>query len=181
MKATNRPGIEQVFWIYEKLFNDLDRIAEHLNNATGEEERCFDALIPAYDTMRSKLSKYYSGTGKPDAYGDAMILDPHLKLHLTTNMDWSGGQMGEYSGDGYSRACRQRFIEQYQESEIQPEPSSSCPRKCPSTAVITDDDDFEQMLSLLPRDSISNKYDIYINASRSNEKGDILQIICILD
>ena len=176
MEAMNRPGIEKVFWIYEKLFNDVDRIAQHLNNETGEEKRCLDALIPAYDAMHSKLSKYYSGTEKPDVYRDAMILDPHLKLHLTTNMDWSGCQVGEYCGDGYSRACWQRFIAQYQESEIQPEPNSSCPRKCPLMAVITDDDDFEQMLSLLPRDFISNKYNIYINAPRSNEKGDILQI-----
>jgi len=176
MEATNRPGIEKVFWIYEKLFNDLDRLAEQLDDATGEEERCLDDLISAYDAMRSKLSKYYSGTGKPGVYGDAMILDPCLKLHLTKSPEWSGGQTGEYSGQGYSRACRRRFIEDYQKSEIEPEPTVSHVRKRPSASITADEDDFEQMLSSLPRDSISNEYDIYINAPRSNEKGDILQI-----
>ena len=38
MEATNRPEIEKVFSMYEKLFNDLDRLAEQLDDATGEEE-----------------------------------------------------------------------------------------------------------------------------------------------
>ena len=105
IEATNHPGIEKIFWIYEKLFNDLNRLAEQLNNATGKKEKCLEDLISANDIMWSKLSKYYSGTGKPDVYGDAMILDPCLKLHLTKHLEWSGGQTGEYSGQGYWRAC----------------------------------------------------------------------------
>jgi len=37
---------------------------------------------------------------------DGMILDPRLKLYLTKQPQWSGGNEGEYSKAGYSKIIR---------------------------------------------------------------------------
>ena len=63
------------------------------------------------EIMRKKLTKYYDEIVIPSVYDDGMILDPRLKLYLTIRSEWSGGQTGEYSGPGYSAACRQRYLE----------------------------------------------------------------------
>jgi len=38
-------------------------------------------------TMRTKLTKYYTETFKSSVYDDEMILDPRLKLYLTTQSE----------------------------------------------------------------------------------------------
>ena len=174
MEATTRPGIEKVFWIYETLFNELDRIVETMDKAVGEEAGWIEELEPAFGAMRAKLTKYYTGTSKPFVYGDGMILDPRLKLHLTKRPEWSGGQEGEFSGEAYSAACRKRYVENYQKST---HPSHNLPtilKKHANTSM--DDDDFEQMLISLPSDSQVNQYDAYINAPRIKERGNVLDI-----
>jgi len=173
MEATKRPGIEKVFWIYETLFNELDRLAELIDRSDGEEGDWIEELHPAFLAMRAKLTKYYTGTSKPSVYGDGMILDPRLKLYLTTQPEWSGGQDGPYSGAGYSAACRNRYLQQYEN----PEPHSqftTASRKRPHSAM--EDDDFEQMVNSLPLDMNINEYDAYIKAPRILQKGNVLDI-----
>jgi len=173
MEGTKRPGIEKVFWIYETLFNELDRLAEVMDQADTKEAEWIKELQPAFGAMRAKLTKYYTGTSKPSVYGDGMILDPRLKLYLTTQPQWSGGQDGEYSGAGYSAACRNRYLEKYEKVTPQSQPPTSS-RKRPHSSI--DDDDFEQMVNSLPFDANINEYDAYINSPRIVEKGNVLDI-----
>ena len=173
MEAMKRPGIEKVFWIYETLFNELDRLAELIDRSNGEEGDWVEELHPAFTAMRAKLTKYYTGTSKPSVYGDGMILDPRLKLYLTTQPEWSGGQDGPYSGAGYSAACRNRYIQQYEKSESHSQ-FTTASRKRPHSAM--EDDDFEQMVNSLPLDMNINEYDAYIKAPRILQKGNGLDI-----
>jgi hypothetical protein len=173
MEATKRPGIEKVFWIYETLFNELDRLAEVMDQSEEEEAKWIKELRPAFVAMRAKLTKYYIGTSKPSVYGDGMILDPRLKLYLMTQSEWSSGYDGEYSGAGYSAACRNRYLEQYK--KIAPQCHfTTTSRKRPHGMI--DDDDFEQMVGSLPFDMNANEYDAYINSLRIIEKGNVLDI-----
>ena len=168
MEGTKRPGIEKVFWIYETLFNELDRLEDVMEESNGRDAEWIKELQPAFEVMRTKLTKYYDKTAIPSVYGDGMILDPRLKLYLTTRLEWSGGQMGEYSGAGYSASCRKRYIEQYEKIAPQSQPMTTIWKR-PYSAI--DDDDFEQMVSSLPTDATINEYDGYINAPRIIEKG----------
>ena len=173
MEGTKGPGIEKVFWIYETLFNELDRLVEMMDRADGKEAEWIEEYQPAFEAMGAKLIKYYTGTSKPSVYGDGMILDPCLKLYLTTQPQWSGGQEGEYSGAGYSAAHRNRYLEWYEKITPQSQlPTTS--RKRPHSSI--DDDDFEQMVNSLPFHTNTNEYDAYINAPRIVEKGNVLDI-----
>ena len=95
MEGTKRPGIEKVFWVYETLFNEIDRLVEAMDNVIGRDSQWIRELLPAFQAMRAKLTKYYDKTATPFVYGDGMILDPRLKLYLTKQSQWSGGDEGE--------------------------------------------------------------------------------------
>ena len=170
MEGTKRPGIEKVFWIYETLFNELDRLEDVMEESNGRDAEWIKELQPAFEVMRTKLTKYYDKTAIPSVYGDGMILDPRLKLYLTTRPEWSGGQMGEYSGAGYSASCCKRYIEQYEKIAPQSQPMTTI-WKHPYSAI--DDDDFEQMVSSL---SIRNicvsafRPDLYKSSKNTTER-----------
>ncbi len=119
MEETKCPGIEKMFWIYEILFSELDQLVEMMNRSDGQEGEWIEEPPPAPAAMRAKLMKYYTGTFKSSVYDDEMILDPRLKLYLTMQAEWSGGQDGEYSGTGYSAAYQIHYLQQYE--KITPE------------------------------------------------------------
>lgn len=173
MEATKRPGIEKVFWIYETLFNELDQLVETMDRSDGEELKWIEELQPAFAAMRAKLMKYYTGTSKLSVYSDGMILDPRLKLYLTTRSEWSGGWNGEYFGAGYFAACRNRYLERYEKINPQSHLVTTS-RKRPHNMI--DNDDFDQMVSSLPFDTNTNEYDAYINVLQMIEKGNALDI-----
>ena len=178
MKTTKRSDIEKVFWIYETLFNEIDRIAEAIDNAVGEETEWIEELEPAFVVMRAKLTKYYTDTSKSSVYGDEMILDPRLKLHLIKQPEWSDEQQGEFSDEKYSAACRKRYVEHYQKFTHSSHNPSTASKKRINTTM--NDDDFEQMLISLSSDSQVNEYDAYIKASRTKERVNVLDIWRIL-
>ena len=113
MEATKRPGIEKVFWLYESLYNELDRLSALIEASDRMEAEWIDYLQPTFEAMRKKLTKYYDKTALPSVYHDGMILDPRLKLYLMSQPEWSGGQTGTFSAAGYSTACRKRYLELY--------------------------------------------------------------------
>src|SRR5213075_1091926 len=51
MEATKCHGIEKVFWIYETQFNEVNRIAEAMDKAVGEEAEWIEELEPAFVAM----------------------------------------------------------------------------------------------------------------------------------
>ena len=173
MEATKRPGIEKVFWIYESLYNEIDRLVEVMDTTVGRDSQWVKELLPAFRLMRTKLTKYYDQTVLPTVYGDGMILDPRLKLYLTRQPTWSGGKRGPYSTTGYSASCRKRYCERY-EKIAPPPPPSTTSRKRSYDGM--DDDDFEQMVSSLPMDRNTNEYDTFINAPRIVDKRPLLEI-----
>jgi len=65
MEATKRPGIEKVFWVYETLFNELDRLVDVINESTERDGEWAEELQPAFEAMRAKLTKYYDKTALP--------------------------------------------------------------------------------------------------------------------
>jgi hAT family C-terminal dimerisation region len=160
IESTSRPGIERVFWIYETLFNELDRLMEVLEKSKSPEAVWIEELQPALEAMRKKLSKYYGATAKAFVYGDAVILDPHCKLQLFKQPSWDKSDLEEYS-----EGCRTRFNIDYQGLNPQSDPASTISKKRPYSTI--DDDDYEQMLSSLPSDPAGdNEYDQYCNAPR---------------
>ena len=172
MEATKRPGIEKVFWIYESLYNEIDRLVEVMDTTVGRDSQWVKELLPAFRLMRTKLTKYYDKTALPTVYGDGMILDPRLKLYLTKQSSWSGGRRGQFSTAGYSASCRKRYCEQYEKTLPSLPPSTS--RKRSHNEI--DDDDFEQMVNSLPTDGTTNEYDTYIAAPRVVDKRPLLDI-----
>jgi len=176
MEGTKRPGIEKVFWVYETLFNEIDRLVEAMDNVIGRDSQWIRELLPAFQAMRAKLTKYYDKTATPFVYGDGMILDPRLKLYLTKQSQWSGGDEGEYSTAGYSAACRKRYCERYEKlpTGLAPSITPTTSQKRPHSAI--DDDDFEQMVNSLPADGTTNEYDTYIAAPRVSDKRPLLDI-----
>ena len=51
MEATKRPGIEKVFWIYESLYNELDRLSSLMEASDMTEARWIEDLQPAFEAM----------------------------------------------------------------------------------------------------------------------------------
>ena len=173
MEATKGPGIEKVFWIYESLYNEIDRLMEGMDTTVGRDSEWVKELLPAFRLMRTKLTKYYDKTALPTVYGDGMILDPRLKLYLMKQPNWSGGKREQFSTSGYSTSCRKRYCERYEKiaSPLLP-PTTS--RKCSYGEI--DDDDFEQMVNSLPTDRNTNEYDTFINAPRITDERQLLDI-----
>jgi len=62
LEGTVRPGIAKVFWVYESLFNELDRLSDIMSNPRNAQHQWMIALKPALDALTSKLRKHYSAT-----------------------------------------------------------------------------------------------------------------------
>ena len=51
IEGTTRVGIDKVFWIYETLFNELDRLDDILEASKSADARWIEALQPALGAM----------------------------------------------------------------------------------------------------------------------------------
>ena len=56
MEGMKRPGIEKVFWIYETLFNELDRLEDVMEESNGRDAEWIKELQPAFEVM-NKIDK----------------------------------------------------------------------------------------------------------------------------
>jgi len=57
-------GINQIFWVYESLFNELDRLSTIVEQRVNAHHTCLTALAPALWSLNAKLQKYYNKTAK---------------------------------------------------------------------------------------------------------------------
>ena len=148
-------GIDQVFWVYESLFNELDRLLIIAEQRVNAHHIWLTALAPALRALNAKLRKYYNKTAKVCVYPNGVIFQPRGKLSLFKTYSWEDGDV-----DKYSHACRDKYISEYEGvSPIDPSPS----RKR-SHNQIDDDNEYEEFLSSLNPDSTTNEYDRYIQS-----------------
>jgi len=131
------------------------------------------ALAPALNAIRDKLRKYYSASDLLFVYPNSIIFQPRAKLSLFKQASWSG-YGSSYDAESYSRRCRNKFMQEY-ENEFT-FPSSSPTRKRPHSAIDNDnDDEYEQALQLLDSTAHANEYDRYISSPRVDYKIAILE------
>ena len=132
------------------------------------------ALAPALDALRGKLRKYYSLTDVSFVYTNAIIFNPRSKLDLFKKPNWSG-YGAEYNAESYSRRCRSKFVQDYENNEVR-SPSPALPPKRPYSAIIDDEDEeWEQVLQSVGSRKNANEYDRYISSPLVNYKIPVLE------
>jgi len=131
------------------------------------------ALAPALDTLWDKLRKYYSLTDLLFVYPNAIIFNPRGKLELFKKPNW-GRYGAEYNVESYSRRCRTKFVEDYENNEVR-SPSPALPPKRSYSAIDDEDDEWEQVLQSMSSKKSVNEYDCYISSSLVNYKIPVLE------
>src|SRR5579859_2780224 len=146
MESTTWPGIERVFWIYETLFNELERLSDVLEWSKSRDKAWIHELQPALIAMRAKLSKYYTKMENPAVYADAVILDPNQNITLFQQQSWTDTDVDKYTDE-----CQSRYVSEYQNLHHRTSNTSTTTKKRSYAAMDDDDDDdFSQMLDSLP-------------------------------
>jgi hAT family C-terminal dimerisation region len=160
-------GIDQVFWVYETLFNELDclsTIAQHKSNA---HHIWLTALAPALLALTAKLRKYYKKTSNVVVYPNGVIFQPRGKLSLFKQYSWDEEWIAKYSD-----ACRERYVREYKGKDITPSHSST--KRTFAQFNKDDDNEYEEFLSSLNPTATTNEYDRYIQAPLINFKIQVL-------
>ena len=160
LQSTTRPRIDQVFWSYEILFNNMESIQTKLRRARSDPWS--KLLLPALDKMWDKLQSYYSNTDKPFVYPDAVMLEPNGKLVL-----FDQPTLAPYK-DQYKADFRNRFEEDYATSAQSSEGNEiSRKRKVrdEDADIDYDDDDYFKALARA-KESIPqhNEVDTYLDS-----------------
>jgi hypothetical protein len=99
--------------------------------------------------------------------------DPRVKLDLFKQPNWSAYGT-EYNAESYSRRCRRKFVEEYENNEIRSSPSS-LPLKRPYSAIDNEDDEWEQVVQSLDKSKSANEYDRYISSPLVKHKISVLE------
>jgi hAT family C-terminal dimerisation region len=131
------------------------------------------ALAPALDALRDKLRKYYSLTDLLFVYPNAIIFNPRGKLELFKKPNW-GRYGAEYNAESYSRRCRSKFVQDYENNEVR-SPSPALPPKRPHSAIDDEDEEWEQVLQSVRSKKSANEYDRYISSPLVNYKIPVLE------
>ena len=77
------PEIDYVFLTYDTMYNHIDDVKVALLGSTGLGLLSSATyMYAAIEEMETKLRIYYEKTKFPTVYGDAMILNPRVKLTL---------------------------------------------------------------------------------------------------
>ena len=168
LEQTTRPGIEKVFWVYENLFNELDRVSTILDRRENRDVAWAQELRPALNALAEKLRKYYKATEGPYVYPNGVIFQPHGKLVLFEQQSWDKEDIQRYS-----EACRERYISEYESVDDRPIIQSQPSRKRSATAM--EDDEYEAMLLNLTTREQMNEYDRYIQSPRVTYDVDVLE------
>jgi len=175
LQATAHPGIHNVFWIYENLFNKIDKIKSTFNLPQYRNEGWAYELHLAVDTMASKLRKYYDKTAKPYVYPEGVILDPFEKLILFKQETWES-----HYAEQYRLACRQRYVNEYESINNPPNNASNQPsiRKRKRDGLDDDDEnDYRATLHRLAARQIKqNEFDRFVDSPvEDNDDMDVLE------
>jgi len=163
------PEIDYVFFAYDMLYNHIDDVKDKLRSGSGLRAlHCAPFMLTAIEQMETVLRKYYEKIHFPTVYGDAMILNPRVKLSIFHEETWK-----DTSAEEYSSACRKRFVEQCSQHLVPR--TTNCAVVIPAKRyppVGNDDEEYErykqQCLSLRntqPR----NEYDRYIEIPNDDD------------
>jgi hypothetical protein len=159
LQATKRPGIDKVFFYYESLFDQIDKVRTWMERGNISDLPWVPSLGVAVDKMAAKLAKYYKRTSKPFAYSDACILNPSIKMSLFEQPNWDA-----HHGARYKTACRRRYINNYEPLQNQRAELAMVGNKR-KHSEISQDDDFDRFVQELHANTEQqNEFDVYINA-----------------
>ena len=163
LESTSRPGMSLVFWTYEELFNNIDKLNSSLTRAKKKKKFWAAPLLEGITRMKDKLSKYYEKTTIPFIYPDATILDPFSKLLLFEQASFDEAERNWK--EEYKNACRERFIDNYQKQG-----QTGAPNSIPSDSLKRKRDvpEYESEFNSARRKAAakkgrSNEFDRYIN------------------
>jgi hAT family C-terminal dimerisation region len=167
LQATIRPGIDKVFFYYENLFDQIDKVKIWIDTSINEDNTAppskpwLPAVKIAVDAMAAKLSKHYNRTGKSFIYADACILNPMIKMSIFQQESW---KTTYGNGDKYRKECRQRFMRDYQHLSEKVPSSPSIGQKRKHAATYGDDDYEKFIQSMQSKITPQNEFDAYLKA-----------------
>jgi hypothetical protein len=107
LESTEKPELDRVFWIYNKLFTQIEEFQRTLKAREELDEAWAGELLGALEKMYDHLKKYYRKAGQT-VYSDSMILHPRIKLKLFHTADWDDGDANHYAG-----ICRDNYDDNY--------------------------------------------------------------------
>jgi len=107
LESSEKPELDRVFWIYNKLFSQIETFQQTLKRRETRGELWATELLEALDKMYEHLRKYYRKVGQP-VYSDSMILHPRIKLKLFDTADWNDGD-----AEHYRKICRDNYDANY--------------------------------------------------------------------
>jgi hypothetical protein len=107
LESTEKPELDCVFWIYNKLFTQIEEFQKTLKAREELEEAWVGELLGALEKMYNYLKKYYRKAGQ-SVYSDSMILYPRIKLKLFHTKDWDDSDATHYAG-----ICQDNYDENY--------------------------------------------------------------------
>ena len=137
MQGTENPGLHQVFFVYEELFDQIDRMVNSLSHSPLSKKPWSKTFGDGVTVMCAKLFKYYNKTGHPFAYSDAVLLDPKIKIEFFDTQQTFQG----YWKEKYVEGFKKRFQGSYTGTDLgRLETTSSIPRKRTATELDVDDD-----------------------------------------
>jgi len=164
LESTEKPELDRVFWIYNKLFSQIEAFQRTLTAREARAEPWAAELRVALDKMHQHLSKYY-GKADQSVYTDSMILHPRIKLKLFDTPDWNDGD-----AERYRKICRDNYNANYA-NLTQPDigtPYNGLSHKRKAKVV---EDEYDQYLHDKLSTSISgHELDMYLREQTSNIK-----------
>jgi hAT family protein len=181
LESTKKPEVDRVYWVYNRMFNEIDDFKSTLERREGRNQPWSKALLTALIGMEFKLKKYYEKTGTPSVYVDAMILNPKVKLSGFRGPEWDRTDAEEYR-----KQARARYMENYASLPL-PEPAISLKRKAHEMEHGDGDngdsdngdgdgdngDDYDRYISSTFIETTTeavNEFDAWIAAPRQNAK-----------
>ena len=163
LEGTTRPGIAKVFWVYESLFNELDRLSDLMEDPENSEHQWLKALKPALDAMVATLQKYYNKTSGKSVYFNGVLFEPRSKLSLFRQASWTDVDIQAYLAD-----TRELYVEEYESRDTIRSPRLTGYKRPYSEMTGNDDEDddeeFERTLQSLPTPIRKNELDEYISS-----------------
>jgi hypothetical protein len=174
MQGTEKPGLHQVFFAYEELFDQIDRTVNSLSRGPLGKKPWSKTFGDGVTAMRVKLLKYYDRAGHPFAYSDAVLLDPKIKVEFFDAQQTFQGYWRDKYVDGFKR----RFQESYAATDMgRRETTSSIPRKRTATEMDVDDDtnDYRKVVqNLRKRQRLKSEAEQYLEAEPDGDEISIL-------
>ena len=159
LQSITRPSIDRVFWIYEILFNKIDKLKSTFCLPIYSHHAWIQELHNAVDNMASKLRKYYDQTDKPYVYPDGVILESCGKLILFKQQTWES-----HLAEQYRKDTRDRYIKNYESFNNSSSSSSNPQSRKRKFDQLEDDDDYRAALEQLAANQVSqNEFDRYMD------------------